>query len=131
MTLIDTRRVLAWSACALLAGPAFSQELDEVVVQATRLVATKTVGHTASGIPIVDVSLSYGVSAADLQLATHAGAMELEKRVTDAALAACKELGRQYPDSVPKDAECAKAASEKAMVKAHELEAAAASKRMR
>ena len=51
--------------------------------------------------------------------------MELEKRVNDAAQTACKELGRQYPIATPSDAECAKTAAEKAMVKVHELVAAA------
>ena len=90
-------------------------------MQATRTVNAKLVGKTPSGIPIQDVSLSYGVSAADLDLAPAAGAEELEKRVNDAALAACKEVGRQYPLATPSDAECAKAAAKEAMVKAREL----------
>ncbi len=101
--------------------------LGEVMVQATRVVNTKLIG-TSSGIPIIEVSLSYGVSVADLDLASHAGATELEQRVNGAAQAACKELGRQYPDSKPKDAECAKAAAAKAMVKVHQLVAAAVKK---
>jgi hypothetical protein len=51
--------------------------------------------------------------------------MELEKRVKDAGSAACKEIGHQYPDSTPNDADCAKAAVAKAMVKVNELVAAA------
>jgi len=72
------------------------QTLGEVTVQATRNVSTKLVGSTSSGIPIKEVSLSYGVSTAGLDLATVAGAEELDKRINDAALAACKEVGRQY-----------------------------------
>jgi len=55
--------------------------------------------------------------------------LELQKRVTDAALAACKEIGRQYPDSTPSEADCAKAATDKAIAKVNELAAAAASKK--
>ena len=71
------------------------------------------------------MSLAYGVSTAGLDLSSKAGALQLEKRVNDAARAACKELGRRYPDATPSDALCAKSASEKAMVRVRELEAAA------
>jgi UrcA family protein len=124
-------RILIRSAIGLVAFTAFgvvlADDMGEVTVQASRVVS-KTVGKTASGIPIVDVSLSYGVSAKDLDLASHSGAMELQKRVSDAAAAACKELSRQYPASTPSDAECVKAATAKAMVKVNEMLAAAAKK---
>jgi hypothetical protein len=51
-------------ASAPISGIAFAQSLEEVTVQGTRMVNTKTAGRTATGIPIVDVSLSYGVSTA-------------------------------------------------------------------
>jgi hypothetical protein len=54
--------------------------------------------------------------------------MELQKRVADAARAACKELSRQYPDSTPNDADCEKTATAKAMVHVNEMLAAAAKK---
>ncbi|HEV8017975.1 MAG TPA: UrcA family protein [Steroidobacteraceae bacterium] len=104
-----------------------ADDMGEVTVQASRVVS-KVVGRTASGVPIEDVSLSYGVSAKDLDLSTHAGAMELQKRVADAANSACKELSRQYPGSSPSDADCAKASTAKAMVRVNELIAAAAKK---
>ena len=103
---------------------AVAEDMGEVTVQASRVVS-KFVGKTSSGVPIEDVSLSYGVRAKDLDLSTHAGAMELQKRVTDAASAACKELSRQYPGSTPSDADCVKAATAKAMVRVDELVAAA------
>jgi UrcA family protein len=99
----------------------------EVTVEAARVMKT-TVGHTASGIPIQDVALSYGVSAQGLDLSTDSGKQAFEKRVSDAAMAACKELGRQYPGSTPTDAECAKAATDKAMAQIQKVEAAAAKK---
>lgn len=108
-------------------GAVFAQAAPEVVVT-THKVVEKSVGRTSTGIPIVDVSLSYGVNVADLDPATHRGALDLEKRVSDAAMEACKELGTRYPGATPSDAACAKAATDKAMVKVHELEAAAAKK---
>jgi UrcA family protein len=118
-------RTLIRGAIGLLAISSVStlvvaDDMGEVTVQASRVV-TKTVGKTASGIPIVDVSLSYGVNAKDLDLSSHAGFVEMQKRVNDAAQAACKELSRQYPDSSSSDADCAKTAAAKAMVKVNEL----------
>lgn len=104
-----------------------ADEMGEVTVQASRVVK-KTLGTTASGIPIEDISLSYGVSTAGLDLSSSAGASALQKRIADAASAACKELARQYPDSKTTDAECVKAATDKAMVKANEMIAAAKKK---
>jgi UrcA family protein len=118
-------RTLIRGAIGLLAISSVStlvvaDDMGEVTVKASRVV-TKTVGKTASGIPIVDVSLSYGVNAKDLDLSSHAGFVEMQKRVNDAAQAACKELSRQYPDSSSSDADCAKTAAAKAMVKVNEL----------
>jgi len=115
-------------AAAFTGNILLAQQMPEVTVQASRVVE-KQVGRTSSGIPIVDVSLSYGVSYAGLDLNTNAGVTELEKRVKDAAMKACTELSRQYPLSNQTDAECAKSATDKAMVKVHELAAAAASKK--
>ena len=111
----------------LVSGAAFAQTAPEVVVT-THKIVEKSVGRTSTGIPIIDVSLSYGVNVADLDPATHRGALDLEKRVRDAAMDACKELGNRYPGATPSDAECAKAATDKAMAKVHELEAGAAKK---
>ena len=109
----------------LVSGIAVAQDVERVTVQATRMMTTNTAGRTSIGVPIVDVSLSYGVSVAGLDLASGKGAAELEKRIHDAARAACKEIGRQYPEATPSDTECAKVAADKAMVKARELVAMA------
>jgi len=127
MTRIVIRAVIGLLAVTAVSTVVVAEDMGEVTVQASRVVK-QTVGKTASGVPIVDIALSYGVSAKDLDLASHAGAMELQKRVADAARAACKELGRQYPDSLPGDADCTKAATDKAMVKVNEMLAAAAKK---
>jgi UrcA family protein len=112
-------------ASALVGGVALAQKMEEVKVEATRIVNTKVLGRTASGVPIVSLSLSYGVSVAGLNLATSAGAADLEKRVKDAAQAACKEISRQYPEATPSDAECTKVTADAAMVRVHELTGAA------
>lgn len=108
----------------LIHGAVDAQNLEEVTVQAKRIVK-KVVGRSSTGVPIEDISLSYGVSAAGLDLGSGAGASELERRVKDAATAACEEIGRQYPDATPSDRECARIAADQAMVKARELIAAA------
>ena len=112
-------------ASVLAGGVAVAQNTETVTVQAKRAVSTKVVGRTPYGVPIVDVSLGYGVSLAGLDLASNAGVAELSKRVDDAAQAACKEIARQYPNATPSDAECAKAAAKEAMVKVDKLVAAA------
>jgi UrcA family protein len=114
--------VVGVAAMAQTTPTVTAQTTPEVTVQGSRVVKTTIYG----AIPIVNVALSYGVSADGLDLASRTGALEFEKRVKDAALAACKELGRQYPNATPNDADCAKAATYEAMRKVHELEAAAA-----
>jgi UrcA family protein len=117
------------AAAALVAGVALGQGVPEVKVEATRVIASgiiaKTVGHTSSGVPIRDITLSYGVSAEGLDLSTHTGALAFEQRVKDAAEQACQDIGRQYPNATPSDAACAKAAADHAMVRVHELIASA------
>jgi UrcA family protein len=90
-----------------------------------------TVGQTTTdipGVPIKNVSLSYGVSTAELDLSTQSGRQELQQRVSNAAKAACKELGRQFPEATPSDLDCVKAATNKAMVQVQQLVAAATKK---
>ena len=86
------------------------------------------VGRSYAGWPILEASLSYGVNIADLDLATQDGPMALEKRVKDAAKAACEELDQKYQLSTPSNEGCAKAATDEAMVKARELVAKARQK---
>ena len=105
-------------ASGLVGGIAVAQNqnMDEITVQGTRMVSTKLVGKTSSGIPIIDVSLGYSVIMKGLDLASQAGFLEAEKRVKDVADAACKELVKRYPDGTPSEQECAKASADKAMV---------------
>jgi UrcA family protein len=116
---------LALLASAAFASQAFAQQIEGVDVEASRIVKER-IGTTADNLtPINSVSLSYKVSYADLDLATSAGAKALEERVKAAALAACKEITRLYPDANPGDSACAKKAATAAMVKVRELVAAA------
>jgi len=85
-------------------------------------------GRSYTGLAILKASLSYGVNITDLDLATQHSRTVLERRVKDAAEAACQELGRKYPISTPSDQDCAKAAADKAMVKARDLVAMARQK---
>jgi UrcA family protein len=128
------KRILIGAVIGVLAntfvtGTVVAQDMGEITVQASRAVVT-TVGKTASGVPIQDVSLSYGVSTKGLDISTYAGATELKKRVTDAATAACNEIKRQFPNasSSTSDIECVKKASDQAMVKVNALIAAAGKK---
>ncbi len=121
------KSTIAIAAFGLVCGTVLAEDLQEVQVEATRIVNTKVVGRTASGVPITEVSVSYRVNLADLNLATHSGATEAERRVSAAADAACKQINRQYPSATPADKTCAKDASDKAMTKVHELVATAES----
>ncbi len=113
-------------ACMISSTSALAQT-PEISVEAMRTTKT-TIGQTSSGIPIENVALSYGVSTQGLDLSTDTGKRALEKRVSDAAMAACKELGRQYPGSKPSDSECAKLATDKAIAQIQKVETAAAKK---
>jgi UrcA family protein len=120
--------IIAAAASALI-GLAGAQSMDEITVQATRNMGVKIDTQTPpGGAQVKDISLSYVVSSSGLNLALHADVLELQKRVKDAALTACKEIGRQYPNSMPNDADCAKAASDKAMTKVNTIVAAAGKK---
>jgi UrcA family protein len=125
---IQIRLAVAAVASALFCSTVFAQNAQEITVQGTRSLTTKEVGQTTTGVTVIRISLSYDVGVAGMDLASSAGAVELEKRINDAAMAACKEITRQYPNAAPSDADCAKVAAAKAMAKAHELEAAAAKK---
>jgi len=125
------RRTIVGAAGALAASVvaanamAQSAATPEVTVESSRVVET-TIGQSSSGIPIKNVSMGYTVSAKGLDITSHIGATAFEARVKNAAVAACKELGRQYPNATPSDEECARDATAKAMEKVRQLEAAAA-----
>jgi len=95
------------------------EQLSEITVHAKRLMSSQVVGRTSSGVPIVNISLSYGVSLKDLDVLSPSGMQAAEKRIDDAALSACQEIGRQYPDATPDDKACAKVAAKTATAELH------------
>lgn len=125
MTRMLIKVVTGLCACAVLAGVAMAQDADEVTVSALRLTNTRVTVSPENGTLVKDITLSYGVSVAGLDLRTKAGAAELQRQVNDAAAAVCREVGRQFPDSTPNDQDCTRQASSRAMIKANALIAAA------
>jgi len=102
-------------AIALATGAVVAQELEAVTVRASR-VEQERVGMTSSGVPIYEVSVSYRVSYADLDLKTVAGSAQLEERVEQAAVDACEQIDARYPKAKPKGEACVKATVDEAML---------------
>lgn len=103
---------------------AAAQGTPEVVVTSSRAIVTQT-GQMPGGTPIVNVSLSYTVSAKGLDLTSKDGKAELEKRVSDAASKACNDIQHQFPETTPSVLEGTRQAKAAAMVKVQQIEAAA------
>ncbi len=122
---MSMRTKVLWSgiaACAL-AGLAVAEPTDELTVTGSRSVITP-VGIDYVGALIKDVSLSYHIAVADLDLKSAAGAAVLDKRLSYAARMACDEIGRAYPVSKPAAAACVRAAIDKARAQVRGLLAA-------
>lgn len=88
----------------MVSNLATAQEIEVVTVTAHSQMH-KVVGRSASGIPIVEASLSYAVRIADLDLSKASGVTELDNRIEILAKEACKSLDNLYPIS-PKDPRC-------------------------
>ena len=71
------------------------------------------------------MSLTRKVGYKDLDLATHAGAAELEKRVNDTAKSLCERLDKLNPMTTSQGPSCIKEAASAALVQAHAAIAAA------
>ena len=106
-------------------GIAATQNAKEVKIQAQRVINEKVIARITGGGKIIELTLSYPVSFADLDITSISGAAELQKRVKDAARAACEEIGSKYPNATPSDAVCAQKAGAKAMGDVRKLVAAA------
>lgn len=100
-------------AGGILATSAWAETpMQTVVVEAA--VMTKTViGHSDLGAPMEQVTLTHRVSYADLDLATHSGALALEQRVKETARIACEQLDKLYPLEEKQAPECIREAIEK------------------
>ena len=109
----------ALAAVGFLAAswPGLAQQVPEVVVEAPH--ASTTVNCSTA------LSIVYRVSYADLNLATHSGAVELEKRIKDSATKACAQLQKLYPLSRDTDPPCVETAAKNALAQANKAIAAA------
>lgn len=117
-----------WLSGAILAfasGAVVAQNLPEVIVEAPHAAVPTKQPIGPHGMVVPAVSITYRVSYADLNIATHSGAMELEKRIKDAAKDACEQLTKLYPESAEGEPPCVEGAIKKAMVRAHEAITAA------
>ena len=116
------------STSNVASGPmvsATAQNAKEVNIQATRAINEKVIAYITGGGKIIELTLSYPVNFADLDITSVSGAAELEKRVQDAARAACAEIGSKHPNATPSDAVCAQKAEAKALSEVRKLVAAA------
>ena len=118
------KMMMAGFMTTLAFGAAAADRSDDLTVTGSRFVASPA-GITYSGLPLKDVSLSYGVTLADLDLGSTAGLAALDKRVVAAARAACAELGRLYPVSNPDTAACTRETAEKSIAQVHRMLATA------
>jgi UrcA family protein len=109
------------------ASAAAVAQTPEVKIQAGQ-VQTTTVGNSYTGIPIERLQVELPVSYANLDLATSAGAAELEKRVGETAKEACAQIDAADPiDMSDSDnISCVKEATAGAMKQARAAIAAAA-----
>jgi UrcA family protein len=113
--------------CLALTGTAVAQT-PEIIVEAPYhrpVTAPKPSPGSKERLP--EISVDYHVDYADLDLTTHSGAMELEKRIKEDAVEACAQLKKLYPSStegVGKES-CVDGAVRKAMEQANKVIAAA------
>lgn len=118
-----THVALAAIAGLALGGVSVAQQLPEVIVEAPHLEKTTLTGPMGRKMPAM--SISYRLNYGDLNLATHSGAVELEKRIKETATKACEQLRKLYPDSIEGNPPCVEGAVKAAMVQANKAIAAA------
>lgn len=96
-TLLIAGLGLAISAAAVAQTP--------VTVRASNL-ATRVIGTTTAGAPLVLTTLKSGVSYSDLNLTTPAGALGLTRRVHGTARDLCGQLDDMFPFEQPTARSC-------------------------
>jgi UrcA family protein len=124
---MNSRLIIAGAVTGVVvAGIVVAQNvpMPEVIVEAHRAVSTR-IGTHASGIPITEISMGYTVTAEGLDISTPVGRQAFEARVNQAAMAACREITRQFHNATPNEAECARRATEQAMAQVRKVEDAA------
>jgi len=72
---------------------------EEITVYAP-YVHHRTIGRSAIGAPIEEISLSRGVDYSDLDLSRWDDVQLLDYRIRQAAYVACDALNREYPESL-------------------------------
>lgn len=122
------KKVLQAQAIALLAaaavcGGALAQDLGDVTVQASN-VERSEIGKSSSRIPLLALSVTHVISAADLDLRTSEGMSKLQDRVEEAAEHGCREISMAYRNAKPNDQTCARQATSETMARVRELLAA-------
>ena len=119
MRITTVHLALATLGTLAVNGPSPAQQVPEVVVEAPHIVTSTERASREL------YSLVYKVDYTDLNLATHSGAMELERRVRDSATKACEQLRKLYPLSEDTNPPCVDAATKNAMLQASRAIAAA------
>lgn len=113
-------RAITLLAAAAISSGALAQEIGDVTVQASRIEKSQ-IGRSSSGIPLLAVSVTHVVSAADLDLQTSDGMSELQARVQMAAELGCRDISLVYRDAKPDDRTCARLATSETMARVREL----------
>ncbi len=130
----DKRRSIRFALLAMGAivtgGAMADEDVPTITITASRMgraaVTTETVGRSpTTGAPIDRLTLTWSVPFTDLDLSTHSGATELQKRVNARAQAVCHELDRLFPFNEHGGAACVKQAAAGGLAQADKLIAAA------
>ena len=127
-----TRLALLALGAVVAGGAIAEEELVTITITASRMgraaVTTEEIGRSSiTGAPKERLTLTWSVPFTDLNLSTHSGAVELEKRVNARAQAVCAELDRLFPLAPPGGPSCVRDAAAGGMVQAHKVIAAAES----
>ena|ERR1700719_2464485 len=113
---------LATIGALVVGGPSLAQT-PEVLVEVPHVEKTTQPGPMGRQTPAL--SIVYRVNYADLNIATHSGAVELEKRIRESATHACQQLAKLYPETIEGETPCVQGAVKSAMAQAKKAIAAA------
>lgn len=129
--------IVAAALIATIAAPALAQDKvkiahgdpyydaaydDEVVVIAPGRIHSETVGRSASGARIENVTTQRIVSASDLDLRTDYGVDELRRRIHATVVDACRDIEASSPNvQITTRTECVRRAERDAYAQADQL----------
>jgi UrcA family protein len=95
---IGTLQLALTTFGALLVGAtSLAQPMPQVIVEAPHIEKSTQTGP--AGQRRETLSIVYKVDYSDLNLATHSGAVELQKRIKDSATQACQQLAKLFPET--------------------------------